>query len=288
MSDCVRPADFAGLRVISFESRRAALMEQSIQQFGGDAFVAPSVNELPFKQHDEIFDWADRLSHGDFDMVVWMTGAGLTFLRDIVSRRYPRDVFAALLRRVTTVSRGPKPALVLQEMGVRATIVVPEPNTWQEIVHAIAARPERRITVQEYGCANPQLIDAIRRLGKEVSAISIYCWTLPDDLGPLREAARRMAARECDVILFTTSIQLTHLLVVAKQMGLAGAVREALREDLVIGSVGPVMNSTLADHGFTPDVVPAHPKLAMLVRAAAELAPSILARKRRAAMEKCG
>ncbi len=113
-----------------------------------------------------------------------------------------------------------------------------------------------------------------------MTAISIYRWTLPDDLGPLREAVHRIAERECDVVVFTTSIQLVHLLEVAGQMGRAGEVRRALAEDLVVASVGPIMNTALADYGVEPDIVPAHPKMGILVRAAAEMAASVLARKR--------
>ncbi len=274
---------FGGLRVLSLESRRADQMEEAIRRHGGDPFIAPSVKEIPFAQHDEAYHWAARLFAGEFDMLVVMTGAGLTYLRDILAERYSREAFAEALRRLTIVSRGPKPAAVLHEMGVVAEITVPEPNTWREIVPLIAARPERRITIQEYGRANPEFIAAIEQLGAEVSAISIYRWALPDDLSPLREAVRRIAARECDVVLFTTSIQLTHLLEVAEQMGSAGEVRRALAEDIAIASVGPVMSAALADCGLTPDIVPAHPKMAALVRTAAGTAASVLARKRRTA-----
>jgi Uroporphyrinogen-III synthase len=274
---------FGGLRVLSLESRRADQMEEAIRRHGGDPFIAPSVKEIPFAQHDEAYRWAARLFAGEFDMLVVMTGAGLTYLRDILAERYSREAFAEALRRLTVVSRGPKPAEALQEMGVVAEITVPEPNTWRETVPLIAARPERRITIQEYGRANPEFIAALEQLGAEVSAISIYRWALPDDLGPLREAVRRIATRECDVVLFTTSIQLTHLLDVAEQMGRAGEVRRALAEDIAIASVGPVMNAALADNGLSPDIVPAHPKMAALVRIAAETAASVLARKRRTA-----
>ncbi len=104
---------------------------------------------------------------------------------------------------------------------------------------------------------------------------------MPDDLNPLREAVRSIAERECEVVLFTTSIQLTHLLEVAARMGRAAEVRQALAEDLVIASVGPIMDAALADYGLTPDIVPAHPKMAVLVRAAAERAASVLLQKRR-------
>ena len=281
MSDSERAMDFRGLRVLSLESRRADSMEQMIRYHGGQPFVAPSVKEIPFDQHNEAYAWAERLFAGEFDLVVLMTGTGLAFLRDILAERYPQEKFAAALRKVTIVSRGPKPAAVLREMRVTPEILVPEPNTWREIVQAIAARRESRITIQEYGCANPELVAAVEALGARVTTIAIYRWTLPDDLAPLREAVRRIAERECDVVLFTTSIQLTHLLQVAASIGRDSDVRRALAEDLVIGSVGPVMDTALADCGLTPDIRPAHPKMAVLVRTAAENAASVLSRKRR-------
>ena len=280
MTEFARTADFGGLRVLSLESRRAGQMEQLIRRHGGDPFVAPSVKEVPFDQHDEVYSWAERLFAGEFDLIVLMTGAGLAFLRDILAERYPKERFAQALREVTIVARGPKPVAVLREMDVAARIVVPEPNTWRQIVPAVAARPERKITVQEYGRPNPELTAALQGLGAEVCGIAIYRWTLPDDSGPLREAVRRIAARECDVVLFTTSIQLTHLLEVASEMGRLEEVQRSLREDLAIGSVGEVMDATLADHGFTPEIVPPHPKMAVLVRTAAETAAAIVAQKR--------
>src|SRR5260370_20929006 len=180
--------DFSGLRVLSLESRRAGLMEQLIRRQGGDPFVAPSAKEIPFEQHDEAYHWAERLFAGDFDMVVLMTGVGLAYLRDILAGRFSQEVFAEALRRITIVSRGPKPVAVLHEMGVTSKIMVPEPNTWKEIVPVIAARPERRITIQEYGRENPEFVAALEELGAPVSSIAIYRWTLPDDVGPLREA----------------------------------------------------------------------------------------------------
>jgi uroporphyrinogen-III synthase len=263
-----------GLRVVALESRRAEVMEELIRYHGGDAFVAPSVKEIPFAQHEEVFGWAERLRACEFELIVLMTGVGLSFLREMVPD------LAAALRRVTIVARGPKPVEVLGEMGLAAQVALPEPNTWHEIVSVIEARPERRITVQEYGLGNPDFMTALGRLGAEVTPLAIYKWALPDDLRPLREAVRRIAEGECDVVLFTTSIQLTHLLRVAQETGHAQAIRTALREQVAIGSVGPVMDAALADHGFAPDIVPTCPKMPVLVRAAAESARAVLARKR--------
>ncbi len=128
------------------------------------------------------------------------------------------------------MSRGPKPLPILRELGARAQIVVPEPNTWKEIVDAVASRPERRIAVQEYGRPNPEMNAALEALGAHVTSFAIYRWDLPADLQPLREAARRLAARQFDVVLFTSSIQLDHLFQIAEEEGIGCEVRCALAQ----------------------------------------------------------
>jgi uroporphyrinogen-III synthase len=158
--------------------------------------------------------------------------------------------------------------------------MIPEPNTWKEIVDAVAQRPERRIAVQEYGRPNLEMNAALEALGAAVFPIALYRWELPDDLEPLREAARRLAARECDVILFTSSIQLDHLLEIANALGLEPAVRKALAEDVAIASIGPVMTAALTKNGLPPDIIPKHPKMWSLIKAATDESTAVLESKR--------
>jgi len=271
---------FAGLRVLSLESRRAQEIEALIRREEGIPFVAPSVKERAIEDHSEVLQFVERLEAGEFDLLICMTGAGLSFLRQTVEAHMPVERLAAALRTITIVSRGPKPVPILREMNVRAQIVVPEPNTWSEIVEAVAARPERRIAVQEYGRPNLAMNAALERLGAKVTCVTIYRWELPDDLAPLQEAARRLAERECDVVLFTSSIQLDHLLDVSRVMGIEAAVLAALREDVAVASVGPVMTATIEGYGLTADIVPKHPKMAALLRAASDSAAEVLGRKR--------
>jgi uroporphyrinogen-III synthase len=277
---------FGGLKVLSLESRRAKEMETLIRREGGDPFVAPSVQERALDDHRGVLEFIDRLEAGEFDLVVCMTGAGLAFLRDLAAAdavdHSTVDRLAAGLRRTFIVSRGPKPVPILRELGARANIVVPEPNTWKEVVEAVASRPERRIAVQEYGRPNPEMTAALEALGAQVAPFAIYRWDLPTDLEPLREAARRLSGREVDVVLFTSSIQLDHLFQVAKEQGIEGEVRSALAHYVAVASVGPIMTEALQAAGLPVDIVPIHPKMAGLVKASAELAASALERKRRA------
>lgn len=251
-----------------------------IRRLDGAALVAPSVQERALEDHGEALHFVERLEAGEFDLVICMTGAGLAFLRDVVAAHTDVERLAAALRRVAIVCRGPKPVPVLRGMNVPVALVVPEPNTWKEIVDAVAARPERRIAVQEYGRPNLKMNGALENLGARVTPIAIYRWELPGDLEPLRAAARRLAAGEIDVVLFTSSIQLEHLLEVAGGLNLETPVKEALRKDVAIASVGPVMTAALEAHGLTADIVPKHPKMGALVKAATEQAAEVIALKR--------
>ena len=269
---------FAGLRVLSLESRRAKEIELLIRREGGEPFVAPSVQERAVDDPSDALQFLQRVETGEFDLLICMTGVGLAFWRDQVAAHTTVERLSEALRRVMILSRGPKPVPVLRELGLRADVVVPEPNTWKEIVAAVAARPERRIFVQEYGRPNPEMVAALENLGATVAPMVVYRWDLPEDVEPLRTAARRLAAREFDVVLFTSSIQLDHLMRVAGELGVAAQVQDALRSR-VIASVGPVMTQTLESAGIAVDIAPEHPKMAPLVKAASEAAAGILARK---------
>ena len=271
---------FAGLRVLSLESRRAKEMDALIRREGGDPFVAPSVQERALDDHGEAIRFVERLEAGEFDMVICMTGTGLAFLRDQVVAHSSAERLGVALRRVTIVSRGPKPLPILSEIGARAQVVVPEPNTWKEIVEAVAARAERRIAVQEYGRPNLEMNAALEKLGASVTPIVLYRWELPADIGPLEEATRQLAKRQFDVILFTSSIQLDHLMMIAGELGLQSEASSALREYTAIASVGPVMTASLGAAGFPVDMVPVHPKMVALVKVASEMANAALTKKR--------
>lgn len=271
---------FDGLRVLSLESRRSKEMEALIRREGGDPFIAPSVQECALDDHGEAIRFVESLEADKFDMVICMTGTGLAFLRDQVAAHSPPERLGAALRRAAIVSRGPKPLPVLRELGARADFVVPEPNTWREIVEAVAARPERRIAVQEYGRPNPEMNAALEALGASVTPIVVYRWELPADIGPLETAARRLAAREFDAVLFTSSIQLDHLMLIAARLGTQTEVTRALHDHTAIASVGPVMTAWLEAAGFTVDIIPLHPKMGALVKAASEMTAAAINRKR--------
>ncbi|MCU1257309.1 MAG: Uroporphyrinogen synthase [Bryobacterales bacterium] len=245
----------------------------------GDPFVAPSMREVPLERNEEAFAFAEKLFAGQFDMVILLTGVGTRFLDKVLATRYPPDRFAAALRTVPIVARGPKPMSALRELQVPGAIMAPEPNTWREILAVTEGRPERRIAVQEYGRPNPELLDALRARGCEVTRVPVYQWELPADTAPLREAARRLAGRLFDVTLFTTSVQVPHLMQIAGEQGIADQVRAGLLET-VVSSIGPTTTEALEELGIRPDMEPSHPKMGNLVLETAQRAADLLRTKR--------
>lgn len=271
---------FDGLRVVSFESRRATEMAELIRKQGGVPFVAPSMREAPIENNTEAFEFAERLFRGDFDLMIFLTGVGTRALNKVLASRYPEERFAESLRKITVAARGPKPLAALRELKVPVAVTAPEPNTWRELVVALEGRTERRIAVQEYGKSNAELLDALRARGADVTPVRVYQWDLPEDLAPLREAVHRIVEGKADVAMFTTSIQIPHLFRVATEEGLSETMQQGLRR-MAIASIGPTTTETLEEFGLEPDITPSHPKMGFLVKETAEQAAAILERKRR-------
>lgn len=270
---------FNGMRVLSLESRRAEEMSTLIRKQGGDPFVAPSMREVPLEKNEEAFAFADSLLRGDYDCVVLLTGVGARLLWKTLLTRSAEDDLKAALRKVTVVTRGPKPSAAVRELGLVPDVQIPEPNTWRELVEVMQSRPEHGIALQEYGASNPQLIDGLRAQGKQVTPVRIYAWELPEDTRPLREAAAKIAAGEFDAVLLTTSTQVVHLMKIAAEEGNAPQVLAGLRAAF-IGSIGPTTSETLEEYGLKADFEPSHPKMGLLVNESAAHAARILADKR--------
>jgi uroporphyrinogen-III synthase len=269
---------FDGLRVLSLESRRSAEIEKLIRARGGQPFVAPSMREVPLENNTAAFHFSTRLFAGEFDMMILLTGVGARLLDQILETRYPPGAFAAALRLLAVVVRGSKPAAVMREWSVPVAVTVPEPNTWREILAATEARPERKIAVQEYGRSSTELLESLRARGAQVTTVPVYQWDLPEDTSKLREAVRRLAAGQFDVAMFTTSIQILHLLRIATEEKIEEQVRAALRR-VVVASVGPTTSETLREHNLPVDFEPSHPKMGFLVGETAQRAHEILQSK---------
>jgi uroporphyrinogen-III synthase len=289
-------ANFGGRRVVSFESRRAVEMASLIERHGGVPMSAPSMREIA-RSHPEAGGsdpvqvaetgpvpacspavFAEELGRGEYDAVVLMTGVGTRALADAVAPAMSRADFAEALSRTRVVARGPKPVVALRELGVVAVTTVAEPNRSREVLAAlIAAGPleGRRIAVQEYGAPSPELYEALRQRGATVRPVAVYRWALPEDTGPLREAVAALSAGEVKIALFTSRAQVEHVFLMAEEEQRIQPFRERLARG-VVAVIGPVCAEALRMESIHPDIIPDHPKMGHLVKAAAARTAEVL------------
>jgi uroporphyrinogen-III synthase len=271
--------------VLSLESRRAEQMAKLIENYGGVAISAPSMREVPIEENAAALSFAERLFAGEFEAVIFLTGVGTRVLFAAVETKHPRAGLVEALSRVLVVARGPKPVAALREFGVPIAIAVPEPNTWRDILKTLDEhRPApalrgMRVAVQEYGASNREFLDGLAARGASVTAVPVYQWALPEDLGPLQRALDMIVKLKVDVLLVTSATQISNMMQVAAGQGLEETLRAGLRR-VVIASVGPISSEALRAAGIAPDFEPAHPKMGQLVFEAAQRAKEILRQKR--------
>ncbi len=273
----------SGLRVVSFESRRSAEMGALIRKYGGEPVLAPSMREVAAADQHDVLAFGEALLAGGCDVLILLTGVGTRLLIAALSTRWPKDSVMAALGRVHLVCRGPKPVAALKEIGLAATLTVPEPNTWRDVLTELDLKlsiADKRVAVQEYGTRNAELLTGLEQRGARVTAVRVYGWTLPEDTGPLRAAIARVVAGEVEAALFTSSNQVDNLFLVAREMGQAAAVRDALGDRTVVASIGPITTEALRAHGVEPDLHAEHPKMGHLLAAVARHAADLLRRKR--------
>ncbi len=264
-------------------------MEKLIRTYGGQPFVVPFMREVKLESNHAALDFADRLMRGELDVVIFMTGVGVRASLDIVETRYVRTDFLAALGKVKIVTRGSKPEAALRELKLRSVATAAEPTTWHELMTALHGHfgqslETQRIALQEYGASNPELLAELTERCASVLKVPVYQWALPHDLQPLRECVHGITHASVDVILFTTAVQVIHLMLVAQEMNQVTEMLAGLRSVVVV-SVGPTTTAELLHYGITPDFEPSRPKMGFLINEAAQYSAQVLKAKRnRAAM----
>ena len=251
-----------GRTIALLESRRGAELDALVRQAGGTPVRAASVREVA--RPDDVARFAEGLAGDRFDVVVFLTGAGVHALLDDSV-----DGTVAALRRCTVACRGPKPLAALKRYGVAAHVMTAKPHTSDELVDSLARMDlvRHRVALVHYGERNPSLGAALRGMGAHVTDICAYEWMLPDDVEPLVLLVDKMLAGDVDALLVTSQIQYRHLCEVAACADREQRLNVALRTDVVVAAIGPICADAIRRSGVIPDVMPEASNLPSLVRA---------------------
>jgi uroporphyrinogen-III synthase len=197
------------------------------------------------------------LGAGAFDDLILLTGEGLRRLWARAQRIGRGKAVRAALGRVRKVTRGPKPALALHELGLEPDLPASIPTT-EGVIEALALEPlrGRRIGVQLCGSdPNETLISFLARSGAAVQAVSPYAYVPAPDEGQVRALIEEIEQGSIDAVAFTNAGQVRCLYDAAAALGLAGDLEAGLARTLV-AAVGPTTAAQLRARGLEPQVTP--------------------------------
>src|SRR5579884_1587578 len=112
-----------GGRVVALlEARRASELAELVKTYGGVPLHAPALREEPIADLDGVACFLDVIAAGPLDLFIFQTGVGARSLLAAADALGRRQELLAALAKTTVALRGPKPAAVLREAGVRIDV----------------------------------------------------------------------------------------------------------------------------------------------------------------------
>jgi len=255
-----------GKVVAILESRTGEHLGELIAKRGGTPLLAPALSELPDIDLDALRGLLSNWRAAPIEVAIFQTGVGTRALFEAADALGLAAELASLLAAAMVVVRGPKPTGELNARGIRIDRRARSPFTTEDVLVALADvdLAAVRVLVQRYGAENAGLHAALEARGAQVREIATYRWALPEDLSPLRNLLGALSERRVDAVVFTSAVQVQHLLEVAAREGHADRIRADLQRCL-IASIGPVCTKALQQEGFEPNFEASPPKLGPLV-----------------------
>ena len=251
----MEPQPLTGRTVAVPETRELEVFAAMLERRGARVLRCPLVAIRDAPDPQPVLAFARAFAAGACDDLILTTGEGLRRILGCIERHAGalREPFVQALGRVRKITRGPKPARALRELGLKPDLPV-QPPTTAGIIATLAAHDlhGRRVGVQLYGTEpNTALIEFLEDSGATVTCVAPYVYADAADEAAVRALLTQLAGGEVDAIAFTSTPQVERLFAVAP----AESVRAALAHTLV-AAVGPVVAGTLERHGITPALMP--------------------------------
>ncbi|MGH7029518.1 MAG: uroporphyrinogen-III synthase [Stellaceae bacterium] len=246
-----------GRRIALPEAREADRLARMLEQQGAQTLSCPLVAIIDVPDPTPLIAWLRRFVEAPCDDLVLLTGEGLDRLHAIARRSGVEREFIDALAQTRKITRGPKPARALRQLGLAPDLRAEQPTT--EGVIATIARDDlhgRRVGVQLYpGAANNRLVEFLRGAGATPDPVVPYEYAPKADDEKVKALIDQMAAARIDVIAFTSAPQVRRLFDVARALDHEEALRAALAQTRV-AAIGPVVAAQLQRLGVTATIMP--------------------------------
>jgi len=201
--------------------------------------------------------WLRALASGGMDDLIFLTGEGLRRLLATADRIGLRAAVVAALAAARKITRGPKPARALKEIGLSSDLPAAVPTSAGVIDELRALDLKgRRVGVQLYGEEpNRPLVDYLTGAGARVSTVAPYVYAPASDGARVAALVDALADGLVDAIAFTSASQVDRLFAVAAASGAEARLRDGLAR-VRVAAIGPIVDEALAARGVRIDVMP--------------------------------
>ena len=246
----------AGRTVALPESRELDQLSRLLEEQGATALRCPLVSILDAPDPAPVDAWLQRLTAGAFDDVIFLTGEGLRRLLARAQRTATRDAVVAALGRVRRITRGPKPARALHEIGLASDLPAPVPTS-RGVIDSLGKLDlnGRRVGVQLYGTdPGAELVAFLKGAGASADTVAPYVYAPAIDDQRVRELIAAMNDGRVDAIAFTSASQVERLWQVARGAGSEAALVAALARTRV-AAIGPIVEAALGERGVRPHIL---------------------------------
>jgi uroporphyrinogen-III synthase len=251
-----REHPLAGRRIALVEHRELDRLGQMLEEQGAATLRCPLVAIADAPGQAMVTGWIERAIAAPFDDLVLMTGEGLRRLRGAAARAGIEAPFRDALARMRTITRGPKPAQALREIGLSPGLRAATPTT-DGVIAALSGEDlkGRRIGVQVPPDAPARLVDFLREAGALPDPVEPYVYRPAADPREIAGLIDAMARGEVEAIAFTSAPQVARLFEAAAAEGTRERLVAALQKTR-IAAIGPVVAGELRRHGLEAAIMP--------------------------------
>jgi uroporphyrinogen-III synthase len=249
------PNTLSGRTIAVPEGRELEVFASMLERRGARVVRCPLVAIRDAPDPAPVLAFARALAAGAFDDLILTTGEGLRRILGCIEAHEPalREKFVAALSQVRRITRGPKPAKALRELGLKSDIAA-DPPTTPGIIAALSFLDlaTRRIGVQLYGTEpNTPLVDFLRARAAAVHEVWPYVYADEVDDAAVRALLAQLQDGQVDAIAFTSTPQVERLFAAAPPAQVSAALQRTL-----VAAVGPVVAESLARHGVRAGLMP--------------------------------
>lgn len=261
----LRPDQLAGFRVGLTNDRRSDEYIAAFERRGAEVLHAPAIRTGTGDDAAVISETATVIATRP-DLLLANTGYGMRRWLELSDEAGMLDELMASLAQTQILVRGPKArgavravGLVDHGMGARETMTALVDRVLEQDVDGAT------IAVQHPGYLDEEASRRLEDAGAQLLPVSPYRWRHHEDVAGVMRLVEAAISRTVDAVTFTSAPAVEAFFAVAAQHGRQEALVEALREDVVVGCVGPVTAAPVQEVGILP-LVPTRHRTGALIK----------------------